>query len=423
MTKAGQKGKKFTSKKGIVRIVIFTVAVAAILVAMLFAGRKPSGIVTAYVKKGTITHKSTSEAVFLKEEVGINSSFEGKFVPNTDEGAKVAKGEVIAYIVADGMEDVFAQLKAAERKLNAAQTAAYAYTNVYPDGYQLAESEIRDVNAKLASDAQHGNISDYPELIAQMNELFKDRNTADDPNRDDAYIKNLTKEINELNEKLSGYTHKIEAPCAGIVSFFTDGTAAGTTDFYKELATCEQEEKFDGITFDKYKNVRSTETYAGKKVTSGTFVARIMPDIYCYVVAKTDIGSQGRFEFASKDLGISGKGKVVYFDKNVLVMKCATGNETFCAYNKADLDIYISSESGMKVPITSLTDWDDPKLNARLTVVKSSIVKYIYVEVLAYDNEYAIIAPHSVFDSSGPNVVLNDTYVVNYESVTEGEVV
>ena len=74
-----------------------------------------------------------------------------------------------------------------------------------------------------------------------------------------------------------------------------------------------------------------------------------------------------------------------------------------------------------------MTEWDTARLTARITIVRSNYVSYVYVNVLAEDSEYAIISNSNGFGSEDENEItnirINDLYVVNYEKVTEGQII
>ena len=147
-----------------------------------------------------------------------------------------------------------------------------------------------------------------------------------------------------------------------------------------------------------------------------------MPEIYCYLITENDASASDKIYFTSEESNIKGNARYLGKEKGYLVSLSATGISSASAVNREKLKLTLSGTSGMKVPLKCLTEWDAPEITARIAIVRSGIVQYVHVQVLAKDNEYAVISSHSLYDDTGTKVRLNDIYVVNYKSVYEGQV-
>ena len=109
------------------------------------------------------------------------------------------------------------------------------------------------------------------------------------------------------------------------------------------------------------------------------------------------------------------------------MFESSTGVAGAAAERIIDSELIIDQMSGLKVPKRALSEWDSAGLTARIAVLRSSYVSYVYVNILAEDGEYAIISPSNDFvteqDEGVTSVRVNDIYVVNHEKVTEGQII
>ena len=55
--------------------------------------------------------------IFPREEIKITASHSGRLVPVVSEGEKVGVGQVIAYIVSEGMEEYLNELRKIEQRI------------------------------------------------------------------------------------------------------------------------------------------------------------------------------------------------------------------------------------------------------------------------------------------------------------------
>ena len=108
-------------------------------------------------------------------------------------------------------------------------------------------------------------------------------------------------------------------------------------------------------------------------------------------------------------------------------MKSSAGIAGTISGRVVNCDVVVDSSEGIKVPKRALAEWDSAGVTARIAIVRSNYVSYVYVNVLAEDGEYAIISNSNGFGSEEEDAItsvrINDLYVVNYEKVTEGQII
>ena len=178
-------------------------------------------------------------------------------------------------------------------------------------------------------------------------------------------------------------------------------------------------------------------THLGQTVSEADLIARITPDVTYYLTADISDTNYGSLQ-EGKKIQIKAEGRefsvdasvvelLKYGDKMYLLMKSSAGIAGTISKCAVDSDIIVDYSEGMKIPKRALSEWDSAGLTARLAIVRANYVSYVYVSVLAEDSEYAIINHSSNFrdpEAEGiTSVRINDLYVVNYEKVTEGQVI
>ena len=116
-----------------------------------------------------------------------------------------------------------------------------------------------------------------------------------------------------------------------------------------------------------------------------------------------------------------------YADKTYVLLKSSTGLSGAVSQRIIDTELVIDHMEGIKVPKRALDEWDSAGLTARIAVLRANYVSFVYVNVLAVDGEYAIISPSNDFvseeDEGITSVRINDIYIVNHETVTEGQII
>ena len=421
---SGKKYKISPFKRGstLLRVIAFVTVMAVILAIMIFARRNTKGIVTSYVTYGSIKETVESETYFIREEYSQKAGHTGVFMPVAGEGSRVSKGETLAYIVSDGAEETFNKLRSAERKLNAALKASYIYSGAFPDSYINEDYEIRKNVLSEGTEAERGYLGSYVDIKEKTDASLREMNDSEDFGEGDEYAEKLKKDVADLKSQLSGKIFEIKADRAGTVSFYTDGTEKGTTDIYLALEECRSTGNYKTFDGGSRKNIKDMQNLAGKTVSSEDTVLRIMPQIYCYLITDHDGKAADKIYFTSDENDAEGNARYLATEKGHLIALSAVGLASFSDMSRGKLTLTLSDTSGMKVPVNCLTEWDAPEITARIAIVRSGIVEYVHVQVLAKDKEYAVIASHSLYDDTGTKVRLNDIFVVNYRSVYEGQV-
>lgn len=420
-----QKRKRYIRKRrknklaGFAVTMIFTAVILLVLVVNITQGKLDNRIRTNYVKHGVIEKKVSGIAYFLREEIKITASHSGRLVPVVSEGEKVGVGQVIAYIVSEGMEEYLNELRKIEQRISTAQNSKGESEALISEDVSVIDEEIERIRNEIAICSMKGNMYSFLNLKRELDSLFEMRNELTmNAESKDAYIQSLQQKRVELQNLLNGKMHKITTANAGVVSFHVD-EAIGLFDTMDIKGVCQSEL---AILDTKISNT------ANKNVSYGDVVARITPGVSYYIAIDTD--KLDGFEegetvtVKARDRKYETNAKIVSVNEDVAILETSSALASCVSKRSVEVDVILQHQEGMKVPLRCLSDWDEAKVTARIALVRANFVEYVYVNVLARNDEYAIISSKTKFDDDATQgVKYNDIFVVNHEKVKEGEVV
>lgn len=420
-----QKRKRYIRKRrknklaGFAVTMIFTAVILLVLVVNITQGKLDNRIRTNYVKHGVIEKKVSGIAYFLREEIKITASHSGRLVPVVSEGEKVGVGQVIAYIVSEGMEEYLNELRKIEQRISTAQNSKGESEALISEDVSVIDEEIERIRNEIAICSMKGNMYSFLNLKRELDSLFEMRNELTmNAESKDAYIQILQQKRVELQNLLNGKMHKITTANAGVVSFHVD-EAIGLFDTMDIKGVCQSEL---AILDTKISNT------ANKNVSYGEVVARITPGVSYYIAIDTD--KLDGFEegetvtVKARDRKYETNAKIVSVNEDVAILETSSALASCVSKRSVEVDVILQHQEGMKVPLRCLSDWDEAKVTARIALVRANFVEYVYVNVLARNDEYAIISSKTKFDDdTTQGVKYNDIFVVNHEKVKEGEVV
>ncbi len=427
---------------GVLKVLAVVLVLALIIVLITVNSHKDKGLDTQYLAVGYIDDAADGTLSFMRVESPVFSHVSGVFIPNVNEGDRVAKNAVIGHVIKEEYSDDLRELKDIESRIAAAQRAS-SYIDSSRSGEMLAlENAIDSGIDDLARLAMSGGLSGYSAKFSELSDLFARRNELEmNAESTDTYIKDLQKQRNKIQNRISASMHEVRAPEAGVVSFQTDGnetrvteatnalrTRIDNTSFKSELSSTLTEAELAEITLPE----STPESSSGRAVSNGSEVARIAGENEFYITVQVaDPGAHhivpgNTAEIYAPDENIRFDADIVgvYYCGSVslAVLKSDRALDATVTLRQLRGTVIFSHIEGLKVPLRVLTDWDRAGLTARLTVLRSGYIRYAYVNVLSSDGVYAIINNRSTLDDgTGIWVRENEEYVVNYDKVTEGQ--
>ena len=425
-----------------VKVMVILLLIPGVVCMFVFGfGDKKSDLEKAFLKTGTIENIYNVKAQIIRDEYGITAEFTGKMIPTVNDGDRVAAGAKIGYIVKPEYENELEKLRQTDSKIQAAQNASSYVESQHIELGPINE-QINTLTDKLSAvSASSSNLSQYSNIIKELNLLFDTKHgimmnaaTTDD------YINSLKAQRATILTNLGEYMKEVTSPYAGAVSFYADGEESVVSQKATQISQYLSRKGETGnilsesaLQFSDTKLVCSI----GAEVTSGQTVARITPDVNYYVSADvSDVdysvfttGKEITVRAKNRDFSVEAQVEEVlkYADKTYVLLKSSTGLSGAVSQRIIDTELVIDHMEGIKVPKRALDEWDTAGLTARIAVLRANYVSFVYVNVLAADGEYAIISPSNDFvseeDEGITSVRINDIYIVNHETVTEGQII
>ena len=426
-----------------VKVILFLLLVAGTVVLILYNKQENENTPkTAFLSTGTIENSFNADVTMIRDEYAVTAGFSGKVIAAVNEGDRVAAGAVIAYIVKPEYESDLEELREIEDKITAAQSvSSYVNTSQSAEAASLNE-KIKALTYQLSalSSAASG-MKEYPSLIKELEDLFRLKNDVMmNTETADEYITQLKNERAAALARLGDSMREVVTQQAGVVSFYTDsesqnasGKAQAISEYLSKKGETGNLLSETALSFGTAE-LRYT---VGSEVAEADIVARVTPDVTYYLAADiTGIDSAGLSEGKAVTVKASGREFSVTAEveellrngeKTYLLMKSSAGIAGTISGRVVNCDVVVDYSEGIKVPKRALAEWDSAGVTARIAIVRSNYVSYVYVNVLAEDGEYAIISNSNGFGSEEEDAItsvrINDLYVVNYEKVTEGQII
>lgn len=422
-----------------IKIGAFVLVVAGLIFLIVRKGSNTGKIKTDFIQTGVIDEYFTSEFTFIRTEYEVTSIGTGKVIPAVNEGDKVAAGAIVAHVVRDGYEDALEKLREVESKIAVALNAS-SYIGSETNVELVAINEtIADLRRKLSGLSLTGDISQYSNYIKELESALEIKNSIlahiDSPN---AYIKELQDERSVIYNSLDGYMNEITAPYAGVVSFYLDGNQNTSSISTNKIVEYKQSESgsTDTLvqTITKFDNSDMQYMY-GKNVQHGDVIARITPDVTYYIsvpctqAQAKSIHSGDNLMLKSEARDYSVTATVIEVIQNgnnsSVLLETSSGLTSSLSNRRVKGDVILSYTEGIKVVRRCLSEIDSAGVTARIAIVRSGYVEFVYVNILASDGEYVIISNKSQLSQGddGISVRINDQYVINHEDVREGQVI
>ncbi|MBE7065395.1 MAG: hypothetical protein E7384_06250 [Ruminococcaceae bacterium] len=437
-----KRAKKIRSEQ-LIRAAIFVFLIFAVLLVVLTKCDYDDPFGTAYVTRGSIEFMTDAKVSFIREESVCKSPATGILVPAVNEGDKVSAGSIIAYITTKEQTALIEQLNDVEEKIKTIQKLDSTTSDVMSADLKAIDKELENLSRKLAEAVSSGNMEEYSDIKNQIDALSVKRNAlVNNSQSESSYLTSLLNERDLIKQRISIYTQPVVTESAGIVSFNIDGNESSFTEMCKSLSA---DPETGSVNVSSVSANGKLKNLLNSQVAAGDPVAKVITSNDYYVAAVADgnvtVQTDRLLSVKSKDRIFSSEVDVVSVSysagKTLIVGKTSKSLVSSLGERTVDADMITGQYEGMKIPLSSLTEFDSTGTTARLTLVRSDYVVYAYVNILAKDDEYAIISDKSTFsdtvikDADGNEidvektrgVTVNDIFVLKPEFVKEGEII
>ncbi|MHB8065458.1 MAG: HlyD family efflux transporter periplasmic adaptor subunit, partial [Ruminiclostridium sp.] len=226
--------KKQSVKIGTLILVIFLLIYLPSLLYLMYS----NDVKTDILMNGKIEEIQNIDAVFVRNEVIINSPDTGNCVMDAVEGEKVPAFYKIASVIKNVPVSTYEELKKKELEISRAQNAQKENVTIFSSDIRKLDNEIIDKVKNLAEQSYRGSLVDsYDTIVKIDNIVYRKSDIFGDSSKSAAYIQKLKSEKATIESKLNNNIKEIHTSAAGLISFAIDGYETRLTPEFIRNAT------------------------------------------------------------------------------------------------------------------------------------------------------------------------------------------
>ena len=375
-------------------MILIGVMIIAVLYVVDYVAAKPT---YAFATEGSIEHTIGATAIIVRNETVVDSSHTGSLLTQATEGSRVAKNQLLAMVIPDGMESTVSELRSVEQQIVdierelMAQGKGIGAKAIFSD----IDGEIAPIISMVRQDAILGNLSNMTSYSSSIRVLMEKRDVElENIDFDDEKLNSLREREAALQTQLETNAASIYAMSTGIVSYKLDGLENQVS--YTLLMSM-----MDNQLQNLLKDCSSIIT-GDLQIEASEPVLRIVQNDVQYFACIIDGSSVNEFaENSEHVIRIPSEGisipecKVIRsfpVDNGVMVV-FSTPNQVERLLDRRSVNIEIvqTKTTGIRVPISTLVDPDYERGIATIYVNQSGYARGYTVKISDYDREYAII--------------------------------
>lgn len=397
-------------RKGRVFAVVLILALVFIYAVYLVAKLVQNPTNTFMVTNGKISQEESDIGYIIREETVVKGqNYKNGMVKIKNEGEKVAKGDSVFRYYSSGEEEL--KNKIAELDVEI-QSLMQNEKSSFPSDVKLLESQIEK---ELDSIYGLNNAQKIQEYKKNINSYITKKAKISSPS--DSRLKELLRQREEYENRLTSDSENVNAPESGIVSYRVDGleSVLTTEDFTK---------------FNK-SFLQDLKLKTGQTVASNEEVGKIINNYQCYIVFNSNtneaknskVGDTIKIRVQNSDTLKASVENIIDEDdeSKTITVKITNDVEKLIAYRKISFDIIWWDAEGFRIPNEAIKEE-----NGLSYVVRNRNGYYnkMLVKILKQNDEYCIVRQYKTeeleelgFTSSQiysmRNIALYDEIVLN----------
>lgn len=397
-------------RKGRVFAVVLILALVFIYAVYLVAKLVQNPTNTFMVTNGKISQEESDIGYIIREETVVKGqNYKNGMVKIKNEGEKVAKGDSVFRYYSSGEEEL--KNKIAELDVEI-QSLMQNEKSSFPSDVKLLESQIEK---ELDSIYGVNNAQKIQEYKKNINSYITKKAKISSPSN--SRLKELLRQREEYENRLTSDSENVNAPESGIVSYRVDGleSVLTTEDFTK---------------FNK-SFLQDLKLKTGQTVASSEEVGKIINNYQCYIVFNSNtneaknskVGDTIKIRVQNSDTLKASVENIIDEDdeSKTITVKIANDVEKLIAYRKISFDIIWWDAEGFRIPNEAIKEE-----NGLSYVVRNRNGYYnkMLVKILKQNDEYCIVRQYKTeeleelgFTSSQiysmRNIALYDEIVLN----------
>lgn len=397
-------------RKGRVFAVVLILALVFIYAVYLVAKLVQNPTNTFMVTNGKISQEESDIGYIIRGETVVKGqNYKNGMVKIKNEGEKVAKGDSVFRYYSSGEEEL--KNKIAELDVEI-QSLMQNEKSSFPSDVKLLESQIEK---ELDSIYGLNNAQKIQEYKKNINSYITKKAKISSPSN--SRLKELLRQREEYENRLTSDSENVNAPESGIVSYRVDGleSVLTTEDFTK---------------FNK-SFLQDLKLKTGQTVASNEEVGKIINNYQCYIVFNSNtneaknskVGDTIKIRVQNSDTLKASVENIIDEDdeSKTITVKITNDVEKLIAYRKISFDIIWWDAEGFRIPNEAIKEE-----NGLSYVVRNRNGYYnkMLVKILKQNDEYCIVRQYKTeeleelgFTSSQiysmRNIALYDEIVLN----------
>lgn len=385
---------------------IFAMIILYTLFSIYLLVKTPNDTVT--ITNEVLTLEEASTGYIIREETVLKGeNYKNGLTSIIAEGERAAKGQTVFRYSGLEEEETKKKIEEINEKI---QEALTNQTNLIPTAdIKNLEKQIDEISENLIKTSDISAISEYKKNIQEI--VSKKAKIIGTLGKSGEYLKELTEEKEEYENKLTEDSEYIIAPEAGLVSYRVDGL--------EEVLTTSD---FSTITKE---TLESLDVKTGKIVSASTESGKIINNFNCFIA--TVLNSE-----AAKDIKVGNSIKITLSSGNelsanikykteeendvLLILELKNLPTELIEYRKISFNITWWNISGLRVPNSSIIEEGDGK--QYVIRRKSGQDQKLLVKVLNKNEKYSIIGNYNEEELNNLGIKMEDyTKIAQYDTI------
>ncbi len=399
---------------------LFFVFAAFFLIISIFF-RAGNSVETFTALKGSIEEYVLADGYIFRDQELVTSNIDGYLECNAKEGQRVNEGDVVSTVynghVDPAVTERISSIKSEIEKLENSKSEADVYS-ASPVRIELNIADEAQTLTQIRENKRFDDIESEREIINSY--IGKKQAALGNGKSDEEKLSDLSSELRELENSITGEKSEVTAPRAGVFSSKIDG--------YENALSLDM---LGDATPSYLNSIKKEHVSAVSTVTYGEVVCKVIDNYKWYFVgiisekeaANFEVGRNVKLKFYDlSDSIVTGEitaisksegGKVaitVYSTKYV---------DSIYTTSKVSAELLRESSDGIKVPSSALRVIDGQQ---GVYVVRLGVARFVPVELLYNNKEWAIIK--SVTDANyETRLEIYDEVIINSKGIEDGKVV
>ncbi len=399
--------------------VIALVALVLYLFAALFVTLNKN-LSTTVALNGYIQESVSAKGYVFRDQTVINAPGGGYVDFVSQEGDRVKKGQIIAYLYPEQPDaNVSERIKTLTTRLSVLK-GLEGELAVYTDGSVTAEKRIEEKVRGISDRRTDFDLSDISGIKTEINTLISIRNTTDYTEGTSAKMEEISRieqELGNLKSQLN-VNGALLAPVDGVFSTRIDG-----------LENMLSLDKAMQATPSYLDNLTPNSQATSQIVELGQPVCKIVDNYNWYYAAVIDaeevenlsVGSQVKLAFYDlTSNSIVGNIKRISDKENnkcAVVVKTNRYVDGIYSISEIKAELIMVSVEGIKLPVDALRVKDSV---TGVYVIRLDVARFVPVNLEYRNEDFAIVSPK---DNDGFKLKLYDEVIVQCRNLEDGKIV